>query len=241
MREASRPTRAPSRPSAHGVTAPGTLIAAGREAEIFDLGDGRVLRRYRREGSPEREALVMAHARGHGFPAPRVFGADERGLVLERIDGRSMLEDLRRRPWLLRRHAATLARLHLSLHRIDAPPELPAVGPGRALLHLDLHPENILLSKRGLIVIDWTNARRGDGALDVALTWVIMATSEVDDPVARMFRAAYVRAFLSHFSRAEITRAAPAAAERRLADPNVRQGERLAVRRLLDTLRGPSG
>ena len=88
------------------MSAPGPLIAAGREAEIFDLGDGRVLRRYRRGGSPEREALAMAHARDHGFPAPRVFDSDERGLVLERIDGGSMLVDLRRRPWLLRRHAA---------------------------------------------------------------------------------------------------------------------------------------
>ena len=223
------------------MSAPGTLIAAGREAEIFDLGDGRVLRRYRRHGSPGREALVMAHARDHGFPAPRVYDADERGLVVERIDGRSMLLDLRRRPWLLHRHAATLAHLHLTLHRIDAPSALPAAGPGGALVHLDLHPENVLLSPAGPVVIDWTNARRGEAALDVALTWMILATSEVDDSVTRLFRAAYVRAFLSHFSRDEIAPALPAAAERRLADPNVRPGERAAIRRLLSGVQRARG
>jgi aminoglycoside phosphotransferase (APT) family kinase protein len=48
---------------------------------------------------------------------------------------------------------------------------------GEWLLHLDLHSDNVLLSRRGPVVIDWTNARAGDPALDVALTWVIGATS----------------------------------------------------------------
>jgi hypothetical protein len=39
------------------------LIASGRASEIFDLGDGRVLRRFRAGGDREREALVMEHAR----------------------------------------------------------------------------------------------------------------------------------------------------------------------------------
>jgi hypothetical protein len=39
------------------------LIASGRASEIFDLGDGRVLRRFRPGGDPEREGLFMEHAR----------------------------------------------------------------------------------------------------------------------------------------------------------------------------------
>ena len=214
------------------MTTPGRLLAAGREADIFDLGDGSVLRRYKQGGDPEHEALVMQHARAHGFPAPLVLERREGALVLERIDGPSMAEDLTRRPWQLRRHAETLASLHTALHAIDAPDGLAAAGRGRALLHLDLHPLNVLLTARGPIVIDWTNARRGEPALDVALTWVIIAPGELPSRLLAPLRDAYVRSFLSHFDRGEIEAALPAACERRLVDPNLRTGEGDAVRRL---------
>jgi aminoglycoside phosphotransferase (APT) family kinase protein len=203
------------------------LIAAGRASEIFDLGDGRVLRRFRAGGDPEREALVMAHAHRHGYPVPRVLGITPDGLVLDRIEGPTMLEELRRRPWRLRRHASLLAQLHERLHEIAAPSTLPAVSSGDRLLHLDLHPDNVILSPGGPFVIDWTNARRGDPALDVALTWVIAATS--GGPLGRLF----LHWFLPHFDRDRLLHALPAAAERRLADVNVSDRERRAVRRFI--------
>jgi aminoglycoside phosphotransferase (APT) family kinase protein len=161
------------------------LLAAGRASEIFDLGDGRVLRRFRAGGDPERETLVMEHARRHGYPVPRVMEVTADALVLERIAGRTMAQELRRRPWMVRRYAASLARLQQGLHEIPAPSGLAAVSEGDRLLHLDLHPENVILSPSGPVVIDWTNARRGDPPLDVALTWVILATS--GGPFGRVF------------------------------------------------------
>jgi tRNA A-37 threonylcarbamoyl transferase component Bud32 len=143
------------------------LIAAGRASEIFDLGDGRVLRRFKAGGSPEREAMVMRHAREHGFPAPDVLEVGGDSLVLERIPGKTMLEVVFRRPWTLRRNMSVLADLHERLHRIAAPPGLEAAGDGDALLHLDLHPENVILSPAGPVLVDWANARRGEPALDV--------------------------------------------------------------------------
>lgn len=139
-----------------------------------------------------------------------------------------MSADLRRRPWRLRGHAALLARLHGALHEIDAPPGLAALGSGNRLLHLDLHPDNVMLSRAGPVVIDWTNARVGDPAVDVALSWVILATS--GGRGGRLF----LRSFLPHFQRVELARALPAAADYRLADPNVTGEEREAVRRLRD-------
>jgi hypothetical protein len=44
----------------------------------------------------------------------------------------------------------------------------------------------------------------------------------------------FLRSFLPHFERAEVVRALPAAADYRLADPNVTGEEREAVRRLRD-------
>lgn len=198
----------------------GARIGGGRASEILDLGDGRVLRRG---GRPEREAMVMAHAAARGYPVPKVFDVGQDVLVLERIGGPTMLQDLWRRPWRLAGHAGTLARLHRELHEIPAPPGL---GDGR-LLHMDFHPENVMLSPDGPVVIDWTNARAGDPALDVAMTWVLGATS--GGVPGRLF----VRAYLTHFDRAEIRRFLPEAGALRIADRNVTDEERAAVRRLL--------
>jgi aminoglycoside phosphotransferase (APT) family kinase protein len=204
-----------------------TGLAHGRASEVIDLGDGTVLRRFKDGGNPERETMVMRHAAAHGYPVPRVVDVRDDGLVLEKVAGGTMLKWALRRPWTMPRHAATLADLHERLHAIPAPAELPAAGArdGDRLLHLDLHPENVLLTRDGPVVIDWTNARRGEPALDVALTWVILATS--GGPLGRLF----CRLFVPHFDRAEVERAVPAAAELRLADPNVTEEERAAVRR----------
>jgi aminoglycoside phosphotransferase (APT) family kinase protein len=86
----------------------------------------------------------------------------------------------------------------------------------------------VILSPNGPVVVDWTNARRGDPALDVALTWVICATS--GGVLARVF----VRRFLSHFDRPEVTRALPQAVARRVEDVNVTDRERARARRMLD-------
>jgi aminoglycoside phosphotransferase (APT) family kinase protein len=195
------------------------VIAAGRASEIVDLGHGRVLRRFKGHGRPAREAAIMRHADAHGFPVPQVLEVLDDGLVLEHVDGRTMLSALRRRPWQAARSARTLAQLHARLHEIPF--------EGERLLHLDLHPDNVLLSSRGPVVIDWTNARAGEPALDVALTWVIGATS------GGLGGRAFTRLFLRHVDRDAARRALADAAAFRLADPNVTDAERARVRRLL--------
>lgn len=205
------------------------LIAAGRASEVFDLGDGRVLRRFKRGGNPEREALVMRHARVGGYPVPEVLEVTSDALVLEKVEGPTMWESAGLRPSTVGAHAAALARLHRELHELDAPDELPAVGEGDRLLHLDLHPMNVILSPDGPVVIDWTNARRGEPSFDVAVAWVIGATSTGLGPLGRSF----VEHFLSHFDRDELSRVLRAAAEYRLADANVTAEERQAIRELV--------
>jgi aminoglycoside phosphotransferase (APT) family kinase protein len=205
------------------------LIAAGRASEILDLGDGTVLRRFKAGGNPEREALVMRHALESGYPVPRVVEVRPDSLVLERIEGRSLLAEVFRRPWSVRRVADVMADLHARLHRIPAPRGLEAAGPGDRLLHLDLHPENVVVGPGGPVVVDWANARAGEPALDVAMAWVILATS-ARGPLTSPF----LRRFLSHFDRAEIRGALPLAAELRVADVNVRDDERERVRRLVE-------
>lgn len=187
-------------------------LAEGRAAEIFDLGGGLVLRRFKRGGDPAFEAGVMEHARAHGFPVPAVHEVREDALVLERVEGPTMLEVLD-----LDRHPATLAELHRRLHEIQY--------EGAALLHRDLHPGNVMLSPDGPVVIDWTNAAAGDPAFDVALVWAIATGTGL--PEAERF----ADAFVSHFDGWE--HALPEAVAFRLADANVTAAERERVLRLL--------
>ncbi|MBN1094319.1 phosphotransferase [Blastococcus sp. TML/M2B] len=112
------------------------------------------------------------------------------------------------------------------------------MGEGDALLHLDLHPDNVLLTADGPVVIDWTNAARGRPEVDVADAWLAMSVGSV--PGGRL-QAAVVGAAQGTFARLfrraaglDLAAALPVAAARRLADRNLGEGERAAVRRLAD-------
>jgi Ser/Thr protein kinase RdoA (MazF antagonist) len=183
---------------------PGPLVGAGRAADVYDIGGGRVLRRYRVPFDVQAEAAVMRHLDDAGFPVPRVYDADGPDLVMEHLDGRDMLAELGRQPWLVRRHARTLAGLHNRLHEIAAPAGLAAaLGPGDRVLHLDLHPANVMLTSRGPVVIDWSNVRAGAAGADVAMAYLIIATSDTElipaplRPVAGRLRGALLRQFLA--------------------------------------------
>jgi hypothetical protein len=100
---------------------------------------------------------------------------------MERIDGPSMVTVIDRRPWTINQEGHTLAKLHNRLHEIAGPEwikEAPG-GSGDRLIHLDLHPLNVILAERGPVVIDWPNASRGDGNVDVAPTWLLLATGGI--------------------------------------------------------------
>ena len=215
------------------------LIARGREADLLRHGDGRVLRRYRVPADVEREARTMEHARAHGFPVPAVHEVlAPRELVIDEVRGPTMLTEVARRPWTLGRHARTLAELHLRLHSIPAPPSLRApFGDGGALLYLDLHPENVILSPRGPVVIDWSSAARGDAAVDVAMTWLLVGTSELPGNAYRRLVAAagrnlFLRSFLAGFDGTAVARALAPAAQWRLEHATLTAGERAAIARL---------
>ena len=223
-----------------GAEPPGPLVGAGRAADVYDIGAGRVLRRYRVPFDVQPEAAVMQHLDRAGFPVPRIFDADGRDLVMERLDGHDMLADLGRKPWLVRRHGRALAALHNRLHEIQAPPGLaPAFGSGDRVLHLDLHPGNVMLTSRGPVVIDWSNARAGAAGADVAMAYLIMASSDTDlipaplRPVVGTLRAALVRQFLAGVHddpKAHLARVA----RERAQDPHVRPAERSRLLRIAE-------
>lgn len=169
---------------------PGRLLARGREAAIHELDAGRVVRRYDDARDVTAEVAVMQHVARHGFRVPAVHGlhvdADGRrsGMVLERIDGPSLIEAALRGGVELAEVGRTLARLHESLHRVPVvglpePASGPASSQGDVVVHLDLHPANVMLDGDVPVVIDWAMARTAPATLDTAMTAMTLGAAAV--------------------------------------------------------------
>lgn len=221
------------------MTDPGPLVAAGRDADIFALGEGLVLRRARGGRSLRAEAEVMEYVRRQGYPVPAVDRLSDDGteLVMERVEGPSMATALGRRPWTLRRTGSLLGDLHRRLHEIPAPAGLRGapVGSGTSLVHLDLHPLNVLMTPKGPVVIDWANAAVGDAALDVAITWVLMKAGEIPGGRVRAAvmgwgREAVIGGFLAGFDLAPVRAVMAAVVEWKATDPHMSELERRRMR-----------
>jgi ribosome-associated heat shock protein Hsp15 len=63
------------------------LLASGRDADVFDLTDGTVLRRYRSRTVPSGEVEIMRYAPINGYPVPEVLRVEGRDMVYKQITG----------------------------------------------------------------------------------------------------------------------------------------------------------
>ena len=191
----------------------GPILARGRTADIHAFGRDAVIKVLRpgfRSELIQIEADKTRAVAGAGVPVPRVMDvtvvADRPALIVERIDGDSMLSRLLNRPQQL----VPLARLQADLHadlatvrvtglpslatrlaeRIDKVSVLPAVSKqgvlralfgladADALCHGDFHPENIILGARGAVIIDWLDATCGPPAADVARSDLLLSLAD---------------------------------------------------------------
>ncbi len=187
----------------------------------------------------------MEYVRSHGYPVPAVEEVSEDGseLVMERIDGSSMVDFLSKRPWTIRHQGSVLADLHRRLHKIPPPDSLPSapVGQGESFLHMDLHPLNVMVTAKGPVVIDWPNAARGDPSVDIGLAWVLMAAGDV--PSGRLIgavlgwaRTLLVNSFLAN-AEPDLDRAKQmlrAVVGYKVRDPHMSESEQQAMWRVVE-------
>ncbi|MCB9128121.1 MAG: aminoglycoside phosphotransferase family protein [Ardenticatenales bacterium] len=154
------------------------------------------------------------------------------GIRYEYIAGRSMVERLQRNPLSARSCARILAREHLAIHAhgvSELPDEterfaatlarvksqlgdryepvraaLSRSVSGTQLCHGDFHPDNILLSKNGPIVIDWNDCYAGTPAGDVARTYLILSAPTLPDDLAPILRS-FVRRLKRFLAKSYLT------------------------------------
>ena len=207
----------------------GPLLARGRTADIHALGRDTVIKVLR---SGFRNELIQIEAdktravADMGVPVPRVRDvtsvADRPALVVERIDGDSMLSRLLSRPQQL----ISLARMQADLHadlatvRIERFPSLrtrlaerigriPALSghlkeellnkllnlaDEDRLCHGDFHPDNIILGARGPVIIDWLDATHGPAAADAARSHLLLWLADPPQRQSLLRRAILVSA-----------------------------------------------
>ncbi|MFF7788930.1 phosphotransferase [Streptomyces sp. NPDC007991] len=202
---------------------PGPLLGSGRRADVYALDEAWVLRRDREGGGDAAgEGEVMRHVHAHGYPVPRVRPTGSRtDLVMERLSGPTLLQACLAGTLDPAEAGSVLARLLRRLHTL---PALRSTDPAVRVLHLDLHPENVILTPDGPRVIDWSNTQEGDPALDRAVSAVILAQAAVAGdhlagPAGTMLTALLADA--SPLGRPALTEAL----RRRSADPSMSRDE----------------
>jgi uncharacterized protein (TIGR02172 family) len=159
------------------------------------------------------------------------------GIVFERLRGPSLKKVAEANPARLPETAHTLGELHALMHSkslpaglcsqrdqleygIDAATELAssekddvrarlaALPDGNAVCHGDFHPDNVILTDNGPVIIDWMTGSRGNPLADVARTELLFSTGGLPPrmPLAgRIFMSAartlLYRGYLRTYSR----------------------------------------
>lgn len=162
-----------------GISLPGVELEATAGRLIFEAG----------LPSPKVEGTVEVE----GQP----------GIIFERVSGPTMLALFSRQPWLIFRSARQFAELQAAVHshesgelpdqrekikrRFERIPQfsaetrqkllalLDSLPGGTTICHGDFHPDNILISPRGPVVIDWMDATRGNRLYDAARTSYLLS------------------------------------------------------------------
>ena len=133
-----------------------------------------------------------------------VTHGDRHGIVMDRIAGRTMFDELLARPDDVEAMGRALAELHLTIHArsvdgipdhhphlasaIENAPFLPAgdrtaalerlagLPPEHLLHHGDLHPANVMITPEGEgVAFDWDGTKRGAPAADVARAFLLLS------------------------------------------------------------------
>jgi len=189
----------------------GEKIGEGAYADVHTWAPGQVLKLFK-AGFPRRhswwEARMARAAYAAGAPAPKVFDEvtleGRFGIVLQRLDGPTLLQLSRSGAMTPEQTGAILAALYRSVHKTASPPDVPSLrdsmdgqlrfsggmlpehiatgiltlierlAPGDGLCHGDLHPGNVIMTTDGPRLIDWAGATRAPAGLDLACCHVLL-------------------------------------------------------------------
>jgi aminoglycoside phosphotransferase (APT) family kinase protein len=190
----------------------GEKIGEGAYSEAYAWAPGQVVKLFK-PGVPRGMASFEVHmiraVHAVGVPVPEVFGEvtlDGRfGIVLERLDGPTLLQLTRTGAVSFEQAGAIVAALAMSIHKTPPPPEvlsmrdymedvlrlddgklpkhigteilalIDRLPPGDRLCHCDLSPGNVIMTAEGPKLVDWASAMRAPAALELGFLHVILS------------------------------------------------------------------
>jgi Ser/Thr protein kinase RdoA (MazF antagonist) len=188
----------------------GEKIGEGASADIHVWAPGQIVKLFK-VGASRRLARHEARMTRAAFAAgaPEVFDEvtleGRFGIVLQRLDGPTLLQLLQTRAVTSEQVGAILATLYTSVHRTPPPPDvlplrdwvdavsqssrdilpehivtgvltlIDRLPPEDGLCHADLHPGNVIMAADGPRIVDWAGALRASAVFDIARVHVSLS------------------------------------------------------------------
>lgn len=186
------------------------LLAQGGQAEIYELDKYKVIRVLRSKEDEENlkaEMAIMKLLKEKGKAVPKVYEylkIDGRpSVIMERLNGETMLEEMKRKPFELLKQAKKFAKLHIEVtdsaeglgiisindraaylvpkaEMLDKELKkfvleiLNQLPRGNDICHGDFHPGNIIIANGQYYVIDWSGVTSGEKLSDIAHTYLLL-------------------------------------------------------------------
>jgi uncharacterized protein (TIGR02172 family) len=185
----------------------GSLIGKGMTAEVYKWGkdrvlklfyEDRVLKLFYEDFSYERvacEARIGKAVNEAGVPSPKIYDIVEidgrKGIILQRIYGKTLSRLIKEEPWKLCHYAKQMARFQYKIHNYSISDVLPSqkerfaremrnspnilgnkgirildyidsLQDGNSICHGDIHFSNIIISDKGPVAFDWNLGYKGN-------------------------------------------------------------------------------
>ena len=202
---------------------------------------------------------------------------DRLGIIYEYVNGDSMLNFILKKPWTIIQEGKRLAELHFQIHsftskklpsqRQELMGDIRAAGllsddqkdsiitylegldDGEIICHGDFHPDNVLITAKGPIILDWLTCKRGNPVADLARTSLLLQKGApppgtsgfmkgIIKFIRHLFHYSYLKQYMSlaDISEEELERWKLPVAAARLSE-NLPETEKLALLKIIKNSR----
>lgn len=187
----------------------GKPIALGRTAEVYKYDEKNIVKLFYNTWARENveyEFKISKIVSNLGLQVPEVreiVEIDSRnGIIYEKLEGKSMIQMMKTKPFQIGKYGQQLAELQYSFHQKtvqDLPKQIDKLehGIGRRayiteedksriihklkelnhknqLCHNDFHPDNVLITDNGPYIIDWMTVSQGNSIGDFARSCLML-------------------------------------------------------------------